>query len=471
MVQKSKPVHSDYSVLAICLIGISSVFFGLLFGSLFLSAVMAVCGFVLVAFSFILYGSGRMSLIVAGAFILGSLVASLIYYGYIRDYGIPYWLPGLDDISLENDAFQCVSKGYYSVWDMVNGNTTREITHNAKGYVIFLSYLIRFGILFDGYHTMVPRIINVSILNLSALFITRLYLDKFPKMGKMACCLYLAISLFPNSLYVSSHVYRDTIAATILTIAYFICFSCTKRRHVLFRIAGICFLLYEGYWIRGTLVAFIAAIIIVRLLPDYVVSKKTPKGVRVKSLAFSALILIVVIAALMQFGDTLTRYVEGYGDYIVDGGSGILAAVYRLPLVPFGTIARLLLYLIMPFYYSIVFNPLSWFASTQNLFDVLISIGTCVLVAHYLYLVRAFSKDRKIVYIIILFLLAISLTTSGYRHILMVYPFIFYAVAEGRSSIDKASLTGKNNSFIKGPVIVGFAYMAFFGILAAMVSL
>lgn len=472
-------------IVSVCFLGLASIALGILFGSLFVgaAALFLSCVFGLLAARFT--RSPQLIAVASLSYLAGVVVVVLVYQGYIADYGIPYWVPGSDDLMLENDASMCVAKGYYSVFDMANGNTVRERLHNTKGYVIFLSYLMRAGYYLGGYHTIVPRIVNIFLLNVIALLIVRLFLMKFTGKETKACSLYALVALFPNSLYIASHVYRDVIAAFFLVAVFYLCVRRRKGARFFVSAIMIAIVLFLAYWVRESLLVFALGIILLSHLMEkrsfqshmlegggssYDEREGTGQGkprfggaaiVKVRTLVAVIVCVVAGIAALGLYGDTIMFYMTRYTESLAGGGDGIVAAIYSLPLLPIGIPARFVAYLISPFYFALVFDPSQWFSSTQSFCNVLISIGTVYLVSQYVYLVRGFKVDGRTVLVVALLVLGIALTTFGYRHVVMVYPFMFLAIAEG-----KAAMSGQDAVVLpKISLVVGLLFVCAFAAL------
>lgn len=444
----------------VCLTGLFAIALGVSFDSLFVGMTVACCGFALCLMATKLVGSPKITVLAGMSFVAGILVATIIYFGYIGDYGVPYWVTGRDDMMLEDDAKQCVAKDYYTVYDMVDGTTSRERQHNTKGYVIFLSYLMRIGETFGGYHTMAPRIINIFLLNTIALLIVRLFLENHKGKQGVACSLFSLIALFPNSLYIASHVYRDVMSAFFLIVVYYL-FNKKWRadRTVLFSCITV-LVLFCAYWVRESLLIFLVGIILVSVF--FKLPKRTyRRQIRAVSLAVAIVCIAAAVLALVQFGDMIIYYLTRYTERLSSSESGIVAAIYSLPLLPFGMPARFVAYLITPFYYGTVFNIGEWFSSTYAICNVVISFGTVYLVSQYYYLAIGWLADRKAAATAFLLVTGIALTTFGYRHVVMVYPFLFLAIAEAKMALDAFD----NRRRFKQPVVIGCLFMAFFGVL------
>lgn len=444
-----------------CLTGLFAMALGIFFGSLFVGLTVACCGFALCLMAMRLGGSPKITILASMTFAVGILVATIIYFGYIGDYGVPYWVTGLDDMMLEDDARQCVAKDYYSVYDMVDGTTPRERQHNTKGYVIFLSYLMRIGEMFGGYHTMAPRIINIFLLNTIALLVAGLFLEKHKEKLGIARLLFCYIALFPNSLYIASHVYRDVMSAFFLIAVYYLLDRKWKTKRTIPFACIMAFLLFCAYWVRESLLIFLAGIILISIVSK--LPKRVKRRRQIRAVSFAVAIFCVVAAAfaLMQFGETIAYYLTRYSERLSSSESGIVAAIYSLPLLPFGIPARFAAYLVTPFYYGTVFNIGEWFTSTYAICNVVISFGTVYLVSQYYYLAKGWFATRKAVATAILLVMGIALTTFGYRHVVMVYPFLFLAIVEGKMALGAFDNRGR----FKQPVAIGCLYIAFFAFL------
>lgn len=361
-------------------------------------------------------------------FSIGTFIAAALYCGYIHDYNMPYWMDGLDDYELEQDAVKCIEKNYYTVYDMLYGNTTREILHNTKGYVIFLSYIMRVGDAFGGYHTMVPRIINIFCLNIIGLLMLY-YIKTVEKiLDSTATRFYCFITLFPNFLYISSHIYRDTMASLILVLNFILAIRIINRRKVIRSIILMLFIAYFAYWIRAMLVLFIIGIVFMVFF--FGVNKKATMSIR--KVVLYAMVFIAAGLFMNVFIENAELYFSDYNEMIAGNNDAIISLLYTIPLFPLGFVLRVIAYLVSPFYYGILYEPNSWFASTTNASYLIISIGTLFLVSQYMYLFVGMQRDKLVFFISLLLISGIILTTFGYRHIVMVYPFLITLIYRGK---------------------------------------
>ena len=398
---------------------------------------------------------------IAVSFSVGIIAAIVLYFGYINDYGIPYWLPGLDDKELENDAYQCVEKGYVSVYDMVNGDTPRERQHNAKGYVILLSYLIRLGEVLGGYHTFVPRALNIFALNLVGIFAVKILVAEGCKLGKGVKTLYLVLTLFPNMVYIGAHVYRDMLAALLLVLAYVAASGIAKRKSTVYCVLALCLMFYCAYWIRSMLIVFMAGIVIVVLLAKKADNEKGRLTVSKVALLLAG--ICAVIFLLFRFGEEAGSYVSFYGNALTSGDNALVSIIYAIPIFPLGIVLRMVAYLCTPYYYGVVYDMSIWFSSTTNIAYVILSMGTVFLVSHYVYAIRGAKADKGIFFCTLIVLVGIVATTYGYRHVVMLYPFLFMLLYRGRVCVLEDD--NAKRQYGGSAIALGSLFVAAFGLM------
>lgn len=404
--------------------------------------------------------SDRLCLATTLAFLVGILFVSFLYWGYNQDYGLPYWMPGQDDYKLEQDALECVHKNYFTPYDMANGDTYRFRSHNTKGYVVLLALMMRIGELFGGYSTLVPRIFNILALNLIGTLIVFCLKRRYDFSDNRLVKVYLAVTLFPNMLYISAHIYRDILVSLCIFGSYVVAKQLEGRRgSSIFWILLLVLITYSSYWLRAMSLVFIVGVVAIIFLFGKTASRRVTVG------KFFVSILVLLVSGILVFysGEDIDYYVSTYGTSISAGNSAFFSRIYSLPLFPLGLPLRLLAYLCSPFYYSTVFNPVIWFDSTTMFCQLLVSLGTVFLVSRYVYLPLAFKQDKESILIALYILLGISLSTSGYRHIVMVYPFFFLTISQGILCADPRSSI--HRSYSRLSIVFGCLFVAAFCLL------
>ena len=424
VVSKTSFIMGLWFVLYACLIGF-------LFNNFYLAMVISILG------SLLIYLSNKFlprifTRYVVISYIIDVFCVLLLYYIYIVDFGLPYWMAGMDDYLLEKDAFRCVENGYFNVYDMINSGYSRDVLHNSKGYVILLSYLIRLGNILGGYHTLVPRIVNIFLLNLIGIILSKyLYVTECKNVDLKICKFYLFITLFPNMIYISAHIYRDIFNSFLVVLSFWVSYNIiTVKKDKIRKILILSLILYVSFWIRAMSIIFELWIIFVLAL----VCKKYADGYYYKIL-FLIIVVAPIVIYFIEFGLRLEQYIYAYTLSISNNTSDFISQIFSLPLFPYGIVLRIILYLSLPFYYKIIFNPNIWFISLTNLCYVLISIGTIYIVSQYIYIYKSIKNALDITLIAICILFGITLTTFGYRHVVLLYPFLMIMIYKGRISL------------------------------------
>ena len=417
------------------LMGVAALTFGVVFGSVYVGLTVLVFGYILIACTQKSFDARTAASAVAFSFIVGVVVAMLMYFGYIADYGEPFWVPGADDQVYEQVAKRAYDAGYTTVFDMFNSSDQYIRQHNAKGWVIYIVYLMRLGDGIDGYHSMVPRIINIFALNIMGLIVARCFSRRYDISGKWLACALLCVGLFPNALIISSHVYRDTVNALLVASCYFLALDLRGRKHRVVKILLIAVLAYVSYWLRAMSVFFIAGLVAAALLPGTVKQLKSNLAI----LVITAMVVLVGSVLFALNSELFLGYVTRYGESIATGESRFVSLIYGLPMLPLGLPLRIAVYLCSPFYYRVVYDPLSWFSSTENVAHLFVSFGTVVLVAHYVYALRGLKEDYRSGLGLLVVLVGICISTSGHRHIMMVYPLLILLIMEGRYIVGRLS--------------------------------
>lgn len=145
---------------------------------------------------------------------LGTLLAVILYFIYLDRYGTPYYVGGSDDLAYEEWG---KSAAELAIWDYgsIRGGVVAP-RHNSPGYVYVVGLLYRVGGLLGGFHTMLPRLLNVAALGLIATISHRIA-QLYGMSKRTSIRLGLVVGLFPIMLFNAAHTFRDTIAS-LLTI-------------------------------------------------------------------------------------------------------------------------------------------------------------------------------------------------------------------------------------------------------------
>jgi hypothetical protein len=147
------------------------------------------------------------------------------------EYGIPYGGGGSDSLAYENHA-AIVSKSIfiYNADDI--GQAIGQPYHNSKGYIYFISILIRFTEIFGGFHTVVPRLFNVFLLGLCSLLVYNIS-QKIDLNKQQSLNSSLVTGLFPMMIYVAGQSYRDIPILVLMLLSVYLAISFIQTRRFL----------------------------------------------------------------------------------------------------------------------------------------------------------------------------------------------------------------------------------------------
>jgi len=357
----------------------------------------------------------------------------VIYFGYKSHYGVPYNIQGLDDIYSDNYAEYCVENSYYTISDMLSDEVF--INHNSKGFILFISYLIRISNYLGGYDTIILRMLNISFLIIIGIIMFSYSMKKNNFTFNQNLKLLYFITLFPNSLYISSHVYRDTICATFIIYCFYIWDNYWERDKLSKAkiIIVTILLMYISYWFRSANILYLCIAIIINLLRTGLKIKFSNK-IKIKKIIYFTLGSLALVIAILYLGKDIlywqNRYIVNYTDLILNankGGRSLSLIVYSYALFPFGIILRTIYYLCSPFMPDIM-NVFHYFDNITTFVNVLISFGTILLIMNFTYLAKNIKYQDKITVFFEIIFISIIITTMGFRHVIMIYPLMFYMI-------------------------------------------
>lgn len=159
----------------------------------------------------------RLYLLIFATAVLATIA---IFYTYVARYGLPYVIGGSDDLQFEADAAQVASQRFFAYDRFAIRDAIRHPFHNSPGYVYLVSLLIRFGEALDGYHTVLPRLLNCFVLGLCGTFM----FSTGQRLGlsvRQATIVGSVTGLFPMMLFVAAHAFRDVIIAFIIILSVY----------------------------------------------------------------------------------------------------------------------------------------------------------------------------------------------------------------------------------------------------------
>lgn len=328
-----------------------------------------------------------------------------------KGYGNYYYHGGSDDVTFENAAYSLINNSIFSIFQ-----SSPYITGylDAKGFVLFLSYIIRISIFFGGYSAIIFKSINLyfSIILVGFMEIIASGSKNSLKLSPMIPFITLLIS---NYYFVASYTFRDTLNSLFLFLTYFI----IKNKNIDKNIYTMLILLIIGfiiYSIRPISIIFYIIIIISFLF----INKKTSISY------FFFFILALAIIFRLELTNILI-YEDIYTSYRIESSVGISNTIFSLPFFPVGIFARFAFALISPFNFISSFS--NFYKDLPVLFLSLVPISQFFMLPFFVY---DLFHNRSIESIIaLLFLLSISFTTFTFRHFIIFNPFFILATFSG----------------------------------------
>lgn len=149
-------------------------------------------------------------LIVFPVAVLGTL---FLYTIYLERYGTPYYVGGSDDVAFEKAGRAVADALGVLEYGRIRGEIVKS-THNAVGYVYFVSLLIRVSDHLGGFHTLIPRFVNAAAL---ALLASSTYVCgiRCRLAHRTAVAAALLTGIAPVMVYTAVHTFRDTLTSLI----------------------------------------------------------------------------------------------------------------------------------------------------------------------------------------------------------------------------------------------------------------
>lgn len=357
---------------------------------------------------------------------VGLLAMLVIYFGLQSKYGAPYYYGGSDDRQFEVVAQDLVSRNVYFPKQM----PVYYSGHNSKGFVCMLAALMRVCNLFGGYHTVTPRIVNIILLIVLGLEVFHLVILRTGN-AQIAKRAFSFIVFFPNSIYLSSFVFRDTVNIVLLLFCVVVCCEFLKSHNLGKAVVVTVLCSYLCFWLRAQNLMIIGATIGIFLF----IGQKGISAKRLLILLIPFLLGLFVLSRLDVLGSILeinSRYTTNYFSY---SNNGLSRIVFSVPLFPFGIILRML--------YAIVSPIPTGIMQIMNLFDIdafaafCVSCGTVYQIYQLPYLVKGMLKFDDISVEFLLMWFIISATTFTFRHFIMLYPFMAYIVEKEKAEVKK----------------------------------
>lgn len=426
------PNRQNYALASI----ISFLILDLIISALFSSLSIFLVGTIGTVLVFLLRPEvdGRSFRVLFSIKIITLLSVLLTYYNCESLFSQPYYIGGSDDLHSETDAYDFVKYHYKWPWDW-------PMFVKDKGFIWILAYLIKFtGV--NSYHTVAFRVLNEDVLIATAVLCYRISKYRFDFNNKQAVTLLSVVALFPNSLYLSSFVFRDTICAFLMLLVFVLCDDLFKKKEqhclLLNSKLGILSLisldLFLSFWLRPEALLFDLVIIGLSVLRE-----NTIKGRNIVYIFVAFALLLFVFNKIGAF-ETVNNTIEAYSEFRLDetdnSNNAVFKLIFTLPIIPFGIFLRFVWGLLSPFPTQIG-NIITMFSHPTDIFGIIVALG---MIPYYFYMPFFFKYISRIDKYILTFLVIFGgyiVSTFTFRHVLLFYPFYWLILTRNykRSSI------------------------------------
>lgn len=350
-------------------------------------------------------------------FTINVVFSFLLYYYYIDVYGVPYYRGGSDDLFYEQDAQAVINSNLICRYSDIRGYVVSQF-HNSVGYVYIVAVINYLSSFIDGYHTLLPRILNGFLLALISILSAKISKEQLNLSIKTSKVVGYFIGVSPLMLFNSAHVFRDILVSLALLITFYMWSNLQKFRiyQVLLAIVATCLLYKITSELRSTANIILIVIVIINIY-KFLFGLIKSKAIKLLMYCFG----IFSILFIVNFFDLITlfsSYTARYTDYRLEISDGLSQIVFNTPF-PLGIILRMGYLAITPFpTFDGGFDKI--FPSLNGLLQIgllpIIIIG-----------IHSIIKSRKGIHIVLtaaVIYFIVSITTFSDRHILMFYPYM-----------------------------------------------
>lgn len=349
------------------------------------------------------------------------------YNMLIEKYGIPYYAG--DDEHFEGWGHYLYENGYFFYSDLKKVVFTNQ--SNARGYPLLLARIELLVNLFGGYHTIMPRILNLYLWLSTALLtlkLLQLRVDE-PKVQK---ALFFGLALFPNGVYLSSFVYREAVMEFLMIVIVYNMllifhrwrrFKLNKSQVISF--ALILLSIFYLSYLRVTMI-FVCVIFGVILYLDK--HQNVSKSKKAFLYMFVGMTIIAVALSTNIIG-LVERFSTNYSNYILSHDYGLSSKIFSMPILPIGWIIRILYGLACPFPGGLLSLDFAG-SPLYSLCQAMVFIGTIFQIFLLPYAFRGLRKKNCYAVMYFASMCVICVTTFTFRHFLMPLPFLALTAAE-----------------------------------------
>jgi len=373
-------------------------------------------------------------------YLLGTLVMIFFYHYWIILFDNPYFL------GLKSDDFQfdyVWSEGFVEKFGLNFSELPYHLDqiepglgflHNSKAYVAITISLRYFAHFFDGYHTFLPRILNIFFLTLLAYYSSRIiYL--YSNNHKLRRLTLFVTFFFPVLIFVSVHVFRDILISLILIWIYY---TLLNKNYSLLSLIKILVILFVLFFLRTT-TFFISLLVILILLSNI-------KKINFKLLSVIIIFCVFSFQAMQSFLLDALVQIEGYNKLNTIRFGTIGTQTFSIP-IQYGFISRIL---------YLIFTPVISVSSFHQFF---VSLSSIIQILAFPYLISSFRIrfiDIKLKLTFLIFFLGVAFTTADFRHVSMYIPFGVIICVLAFDKLKESGFSGKKYYAILYGLVLSF---------------
>lgn len=378
------------------------------------------------------------------------------YFCLIEKFGKPYF-------ASDDEFYEHYGNIFYSnhIYFLNQNSGIPEAYIGARGYFWLIAWIMRICNPFGGFHTIAPRVLNIYFWISTCFLVYQYMIIQEENLDEVLLRnIATVLMIFPNALYISSFVYRDTYCGFLIvtfSIAFYKLYHTIKTGQtdsIFSLFIQIVIMILTAYLLactRSTLLMLCAGIVGIHLLMG---EDKNAASRRL------LLILVFLIVGLGIGYQEVSKYSKNYSSYILytmGSNEGLSGIIFSTPIFPFGFILRGIWGLVSPFPGEIFQQNFSLYPMYSTL-KLIVYIGTIFGIFCIPYLFKGLKMWDANALISLLTYFMVVLVTFGFRHFILIYPFfaieIYYGLVD--SSIQKIR---KNSGIIFLLIIIaGITY-------------
>lgn len=361
------------------------------------------------------------------------------YFGLVEIFGKPYYAH--DDETYERYGRIFYDAEAYLLYQAPKVDYTLE---DVRGYFWIVSWIIRICSIFGSFHTIAPRIINIYLWISTAVLTYKIIKQEDDSFDyRISDLVLFGLAIFPNALYISSFVYRDTLCI-FLVITFVYCFGRLERQmqsnegirisNVILWVAICAISIYLLFATRKKLIVLLGAIGAVDIL-----LKQNSKNLILRRAILLAIFVIVGGTTVL---DQVLKVSRDYGNYIMNTlgySEGLSGKIFSVPILPFGIFLRAIWGLMCPFPGGIFQQDFLHYP-LYSIEQTIVYMGTVFQLLCVPYLVKGIKKfDENALDFLLAYLMVVA-TTFTFRHFIIIYPFLAIEIYYGLKQVVPAQI-------------------------------